>query len=430
MPIKHILRKLPTVTSTKGIPVHSVYRIFGRDGSSLGFILVFLPNINEARNLSKVCGLSGIRVEVPHRKESPSQCHRSQRFKHGVANCHANPGCVECLIPQLVHWGCPRTRGSERKPSCVNCDQNNTANYRGISPYTRTLTNPWGKKSAPEDCPRTTEGEHPPKAPALPPASTVTGPAISFRDDIKTVMSVLRTLKSWEISEYIQNLCICRNAENNLNVVIKYHHLMVKLVYLMSLPRCKVTPSVGCYKPHNISLMSFNANGLNNSHQTVALEQPRSPPLLRDAVILFGDFNFRKTPGFEIIALFMSTYYPGGPCNRSSTLDIVIIKGVAFNVSCIETIHNLDPDNPPVLVRMGSPAGESPNLSMKITNWNRVSTAHEKIDTTSLNSIPNDIYTTDEIDSTIDALTNQVNTVVGNNVREVVPHERISYCRV
>ncbi|GBP64762.1 hypothetical protein EVAR_14958_1 [Eumeta japonica] len=61
----------------------------------------------------------------------------------------------------------------------------------------------------------------------------------------------------------------------------------------------------------------------------------------------------------------------------------------------------------------------SPNPTLKITDWKRVSTALEKIDTPSLNSIPNDSNITDEIDSAVDTLTNHVRTVVEKSRREV-----------
>ncbi|GBP90493.1 hypothetical protein EVAR_56730_1 [Eumeta japonica] len=68
---------------------------------------------------------------------------------------------------------------------------------------------------------------------------------------------------------------------------------------------------------------------------------------------------------------------------------------------------------------MGPPDGGSPIPIRKITNWKRVSTAHEEIDTPNLNSIPNDIASTDEIDFAIGALTNHVRTVVEESEREV-----------
>ncbi|GBP40817.1 Nucleic-acid-binding protein from transposon X-element [Eumeta japonica] len=118
----------------QGFPVHAVYRIHRRDGSSTGLVLVVLPKTEEARlisaKLSKVCGLSGIRVEAPHKRGGPGQCHRCQRYGHASANCHVQPRCVKCLVP---HWTseCPLTKESGEKPACVNCNQSHTANYRG-----------------------------------------------------------------------------------------------------------------------------------------------------------------------------------------------------------------------------------------------------------------------------------------------------------
>ncbi|GBP82724.1 Probable RNA-directed DNA polymerase from transposon BS [Eumeta japonica] len=68
---------------------------------------------------------------------------------------------------------------------------------------------------------------------------------------------------------------------------------------------------------------------------------------------------------------------------------------------------------------MGPPDGGRPIPIRKITDWKRVSTALEKIDTPNLNSIPNDIASTDEIDFAIGALTNHVRTVVEESEREV-----------
>ncbi|GBP23111.1 Probable RNA-directed DNA polymerase from transposon BS [Eumeta japonica] len=68
---------------------------------------------------------------------------------------------------------------------------------------------------------------------------------------------------------------------------------------------------------------------------------------------------------------------------------------------------------------MGPPDGGRPIPIRKITNWKRVSTALEKIDTPNLNSIPNDIASTDEINFAIGALTNHVRTVVEESEREV-----------
>ncbi|GBP71322.1 Probable RNA-directed DNA polymerase from transposon X-element [Eumeta japonica] len=154
--------------------------------------------------------------------------------------------------------------------------------------------------------------------------------------------------------------------------------------------------------------------------------------VLGDAVILFGDFNCKNTnwgcavsnPGgnklarlsrklkFDIIAPLTSTHYPDDLVSRPSIIDIAISKGVAFNVHCIEPIHRLVSDHRPVLLRLGPPTGGYPKPTIKITDWKRVSTALEEAYTPVLNNIPDVIETTDEIDSSIGALTNHIRTVV------------------
>ncbi|GBP40338.1 Probable RNA-directed DNA polymerase from transposon BS [Eumeta japonica] len=68
---------------------------------------------------------------------------------------------------------------------------------------------------------------------------------------------------------------------------------------------------------------------------------------------------------------------------------------------------------------MGPPDGGRPISTIKITDWKRVSTAFEKIDTPPLNSILDDIRTTEEIDHAIGALTSHVRTVVEKCERKV-----------
>ncbi|GBP97734.1 RNA-directed DNA polymerase from mobile element jockey [Eumeta japonica] len=82
---------------------------------------------------------------------------------------------------------------------------------------------------------------------------------------------------------------------------------------------------------------------------------------LGDTVILFGDFNCKSTRwrcpsnsyngdklnrledrlDSEIIEPSTSTYFPNIVTNRPSTLDIGLIKGVALNFNCIETLHTV-----------------------------------------------------------------------------------------
>ncbi|GBP52733.1 Nucleic-acid-binding protein from transposon X-element [Eumeta japonica] len=168
--LKAVIRGIPTDFPVdeiqadlcgQGFPVHSVHRLCRRDGSPLWLVLAVLPRTEEAKNifnnLNMVCGLSGIRVEAPHKKGGPGQCHRCQLYGHAAANCHADPRCVKCLVP---HWTreCPRTRESGEKPSCVNCLQQHTANYRGCPKAPKFISynrpNPNRPKSRPVAPPR------------------------------------------------------------------------------------------------------------------------------------------------------------------------------------------------------------------------------------------------------------------------------------
>ncbi|GBP24398.1 hypothetical protein EVAR_19273_1 [Eumeta japonica] len=60
------------------------------------------------------------------------------------------------------------------------------------------------------------------------PASATAG-TTSFGDDIQTMMSILRAVKSSEISEFARDFRACSNVEEKLMVLVRYHHLMVKL---------------------------------------------------------------------------------------------------------------------------------------------------------------------------------------------------------
>ncbi|GBP78195.1 hypothetical protein EVAR_50139_1 [Eumeta japonica] len=80
-------------TNAVCFPVHSVHRLCRRDGSPLSLVLAVLSRTKKAKNifnnLNRVCGLSGIRVETPHKKGGPGQCHLCQLYDQAAANCHA-----------------------------------------------------------------------------------------------------------------------------------------------------------------------------------------------------------------------------------------------------------------------------------------------------------------------------------------------------
>ncbi|GBP69340.1 RNA-directed DNA polymerase from mobile element jockey [Eumeta japonica] len=231
------------------------------------------------------------------------------------------------------------------------------------------------------------------------------------------VMAVFHAVSSSEISKFAGQLRACRNVEEKLQVLVRYHHLMT------------------------------HYDGSSYYRRTVYLPSPK--PLLRsdlrallaleDAVILFGDFNCKNPRWgcavmdqngkklnrlqnrleFKIIAPSTATYFPYNDSNRPSTLDIALTKGVVLKLNSIETLHSFFSDHRPVLLKMGPPDDGRPISTIKTTDWKRVSTAFEKIDTPPLNSIPDDIRMTEEIDHAICALTSHVRTVVEKCERKV-----------
>ncbi|GBP56338.1 Probable RNA-directed DNA polymerase from transposon BS [Eumeta japonica] len=134
---------------------------------------------------------------------------------------------------------------------------------------------------------------------------------------------------------------------------------------------------------------------------------------LGDAVILFDDFNCKN-----IRWGCPSNNYNGIKLDElEDRLDFGIIAPSKSTLLRQYTVSRLY--HRPVILKMGPPDGARLIPIRKITNWKRVSTALEEIDTPNLNSIPNDIASTDEIDFAIGALTNHVRTVVEESDREV-----------
>ncbi|GBP95472.1 Nucleic-acid-binding protein from transposon X-element [Eumeta japonica] len=306
----------------------------------------------------------------PHRKGGPGQCHRCQLYGHAAANCNANPRCVKCLVP---HWtrDCPLTRDSEEKPSCVNCGQNHTANYRGCpkapkfvpkhrpnfkrpsttpsapprnlqnfpalavkksapmgaisraapSAPSAPFSNPWGKNQQPQPPRAATRGPQGETAQRTPPAFASAGPS-SFGDDIQTVMSVLRAVSSSEIAEFASQLRACRNVEEKLLVLVRW------------------TPQTEKYYP------SFNANGLSNN------------------------------------ILELTNVYVGVRCRHRANPGN-FLKPIGLEPALSQATYKLRTDRTHAsrgFVKMGPPDGGRPNPTCKITDWKRVSTL-EKIDT-------------------------------------------------
>ncbi|GBP00171.1 hypothetical protein EVAR_62500_1 [Eumeta japonica] len=89
-------------------------------------------------------------------------------------------------------------------------------------------SNPWGRNQPPRAVPEPPR-EPIRRAPQAPLPATATAGASSFGNDIQTVMAVLRAVSSSEIAEFAGQLRACRNVEEKLLVLVRYHDLMVRL---------------------------------------------------------------------------------------------------------------------------------------------------------------------------------------------------------
>ncbi|CAG9794518.1 unnamed protein product [Diatraea saccharalis] len=72
----------------QGFPVESVYKMHSRAGRPFPLAPIRARDIFKAKDL-RVCGLTGVKVEPPHQRGTPGQCHRCQLYGHAATNCSA-----------------------------------------------------------------------------------------------------------------------------------------------------------------------------------------------------------------------------------------------------------------------------------------------------------------------------------------------------
>lgn len=107
------------------------------------YLLQFTKGSVKLPELQKVKALFNIIVKWRYYMRKPTdavQCHRCQRFGHGMRNCNLAPHCVKCGEKHLTsHCKLPTKASlpgddaneSRRLVKCANCSGNHTANFRG-----------------------------------------------------------------------------------------------------------------------------------------------------------------------------------------------------------------------------------------------------------------------------------------------------------
>ncbi|GBP39345.1 hypothetical protein EVAR_24326_1 [Eumeta japonica] len=137
-------------------------------------------------------------------------------------------------LDQRVPAYSPNPNRPKSRPVAPPRDLNNFPDLAGNKPTpaaARPVSNPWGKPK-PTLPPRAVPGPSGEAVRREPPVSlpaSATAGTTSFGDNIQTVMSILRAVKSSEISEFARDFRACSNVEEKLMVLVRYHHLMVTL---------------------------------------------------------------------------------------------------------------------------------------------------------------------------------------------------------
>ncbi|GBP61557.1 hypothetical protein EVAR_46418_1 [Eumeta japonica] len=129
--------------------------------------------------------------------------------------------------------------------------------------------------------------------------------------------------------------------------------------------------------------------------------------------------DHRDTLEFDVIAPLTPTHFSDKVRDRPDILDIALMRNVNHKLGCIEPLQRLSSGHRPVLMRLG-PISDNCLKDKKITtNWKKVSIALKEINIPSLNKIPNDIESTNDIDNAISTLTSHITKVVKNCSRKV-----------
>ncbi|GBP55242.1 GDP-fucose protein O-fucosyltransferase 2 [Eumeta japonica] len=127
----------------------------------------------------------------------------------------------------------------------------------------------------------------------------------------------------------------------------------------------------------------------------------------------------------EIAERYMENHF-GCTKPRPDILDIALMRNVNLKLGCIETLQRFSSDHRPVLMRLRPTTDNRPRDTKITTNWKKVSTALEEIDTPALNKIPNGIKSTNDIDNGI-ALKGSAHTPLlhTSRIKEEV-HQKVS----
>lgn len=124
---------------SKKFTVKRVTRLLNKDKYPMPLCAVDIERDDNSSEIFNVTRYEHSIISVEPRRKSKDipQCTRCQRYGHTKNYCKLEPRCVKCT--QNHHYSqCPKRAGE--KPSCINCEGDHTANYRGCPYYTNIKT--------------------------------------------------------------------------------------------------------------------------------------------------------------------------------------------------------------------------------------------------------------------------------------------------
>lgn len=117
-----------------GHKVKHVYNAKNKSKSPLPLFFVdVLPQDNNI-DIHDITSLlnTKVKIEKPHKKRSPPQCHNCQSYGHTKNGCCHKPRCVKCGENHLTE-DCSKDCNSPAK--CALCSGDHTANFKGCPVY-------------------------------------------------------------------------------------------------------------------------------------------------------------------------------------------------------------------------------------------------------------------------------------------------------
>lgn len=119
----------------KNFPVLKCTRLFNKNKSPIQVVAVDLIDSDESRLIYNISDLNYCKIRVFNRvnTQGPIQCKKCQRYGHSQANCGLTPRCVRCTGNH--HYSQCKLPKNGTMPTCVNCLQHHTANYKGCPVY-------------------------------------------------------------------------------------------------------------------------------------------------------------------------------------------------------------------------------------------------------------------------------------------------------